>query len=153
MIPSVDAHAAIRAGVRLGGAASAPSRQLSHDLTYGFEPGTLKYVLNYSQAEVDRVFAALADPTRRAMAERLSRGPASASELAEPLNITLSAVVQHLAVLQGSGLVRSEKRGRVRVCEMEPSGLGLVEQWIAERKVAWEAHLDRLGEYLATEEE
>ena len=105
-------------------------------------------MLNHS-VEVDRVFAALADPSRRAMAERLSRGPASVSELAEPLAMTLSAVVQHLAVLQESGLVRSEKRGRVRICELDPSGLGLVERWIAERKGAWERRLDRLGDYLA----
>jgi DNA-binding transcriptional ArsR family regulator len=98
---------------------------------------------------IDRVFAALADPSRRAMTERLSRGPASVSELAEPLAMTLSAVVQHVAVLQESGLVRSQKSGRVRMCEIDPAGLAVVERWAAERRTTWERHLDRLGEYLA----
>jgi DNA-binding transcriptional ArsR family regulator len=98
---------------------------------------------------LDRVLAALADPGRRVMVERLSRGPASVSELAEPLSMTLSAVVQHVAVLEESGLVRSEKTGRVRTCRIDPSGLGVVERWIAERRAAWERRLDRLGDYLA----
>jgi DNA-binding transcriptional ArsR family regulator len=98
---------------------------------------------------VDRVFHALADPHRRVMVERLSLGPATVSELAQPLPMTLSAVVQHLHVLQRSGLVRSEKVGRVRTCRIEPAALRPVEQWIGARRASWERRLDRLGEYLA----
>ena len=98
---------------------------------------------------LDLVFQALADPTRRAMIERLSRGPASVSELAQPLDMSLSAVVQHLQVLETSGLVRSEKVGRVRTCRIEPRALRTAEQWIAERRTRWERRLDRLGDYLA----
>lgn len=83
------------------------------------------------------------------MVERLCRGPASVSELARPLDMTLSAVVQHLAVLEASGLVRSEKLGRVRTCRVELAGLRAAEQWIAERRATWERRLDRLGQYLA----
>jgi DNA-binding transcriptional ArsR family regulator len=99
--------------------------------------------------QLDRVFHALADPSRRGMVERLSRGPASVSELAKPLAMSLPAVVQHLAVLEASGLVRSEKVGRVRTCRIEPAALRTAEQWIAERQSSWERRLDRLGEYLA----
>jgi DNA-binding transcriptional ArsR family regulator len=98
---------------------------------------------------VDRVFHALADPNRRVIVERLSLGPATVSELAQPLPMSLSAVVQHLQVLQGSGLVRSEKVGRVRTCRIEPAALRPVEQWIGARRSSWERRLDRLGEYLA----
>ena len=98
---------------------------------------------------LDRMFHALADPTRRGMVERLSRGPASVSELAQPLDMTLSAAVQHLHVLEASGLVRSEKIGRVRNCRVEPMALRRAEQWIAERRTIWEGRLDRLGDYLA----
>ena len=105
-------------------------------------------MLNQS-ATLDRVFHALADPSRRGMVERLSRGPASVSELAQPLDITLAAVVQHLQVLEASGLVRSEKVGRVRTCRIEPAALRRAEQWIAERRTTWERRLDRLGDYLA----
>jgi DNA-binding transcriptional ArsR family regulator len=101
------------------------------------------------QDQVDRLFHALADPNRRAMVERLSRGPASVSELARPLPMSLPAVVQHLRVLETSGLVRSEKRGRVRTCHIEPTALRPVERWIGERRSAWERRLDSLGEYLA----
>jgi DNA-binding transcriptional ArsR family regulator len=100
-------------------------------------------------AALDRMFHALADPTRRVMVERLARGPASVSELAKPLTMSLPAVVQHLQVLEASGLVRSEKMGRVRTCRIEPKGLRAAEQWIAERRTIWEHRLDRLGEYLA----
>jgi DNA-binding transcriptional ArsR family regulator len=106
----------------------------------------------YRRAErepVDRVFHALADPSRRVIVERLSLGPATVSELAQPLPMSLSAVVQHLQVLQGSGLVRSEKVGRVRTCRIEPAALRPVEQWIGARRSSWERRLDRLGEYLA----
>jgi DNA-binding transcriptional ArsR family regulator len=100
---------------------------------------------------VDRVLHALADPSRRAIVERLSSGPASVSELAEPLPMSLPAVVQHLQVLERSGVVRSEKIGRVRTCRMEPAALRPVERWIGERRSTWERHLDHLGEYLAGE--
>src|SRR5919198_1184567 len=101
------------------------------------------------RGEVDRVFQALADPNRRVIVEQLSRGPASVSELAGPLPMSLPAVVQHLQVLETSGLVRSEKRGRVRTCHIEPAALRPVEQWISARRSHWERRLDRLGDYLA----
>jgi DNA-binding transcriptional ArsR family regulator len=100
-------------------------------------------------AQLDRVFHALGDPARRNMLERLSRGPASVSELAEPLAMSLPAVVQHLAVLEASGLVRTQKIGRVRTCQIETGALQGAEQWINERRSAWERRLDRLGDYLA----
>jgi DNA-binding transcriptional ArsR family regulator len=101
------------------------------------------------RAPLDLLFHALADPTRRVMLERLSRGPASVGELARPLDMSLSAVVQHLQVLETSGLVRSEKVGRVRTCRLEPGALRTAERWIAERRTSWERRLDRLGELLA----
>jgi DNA-binding transcriptional ArsR family regulator len=104
-------------------------------------------MLNY-QTPLDRAFQALADPTRRAMVERLSRGPASVSELARPLVMSLPAVMQHLAVLETSGLVVSEKAGRVRTCRINSAGLSEAEQWIAGRRMEWERRLDRLGDYL-----
>jgi len=100
---------------------------------------------------VDHVFRALADPTRRRMVERLSLGPASVSQLAAPLDMTMSAVVQHLAILQDCGLVRSEKVGRVRTCRMEPAALGNAENWFSGQRDRWEHRLDRLGEVLAEE--
>ncbi len=108
----------------------------------------LKQMLNHS-ATLDSMFQALADPTRRVMVERLTRGPASVGELAKPLAMSLSAVIQHLRVLEARGLVRSEKAGRVRTCRVEPKALRMAEHWIAERRTMWERHLDRLGEYLA----
>ena len=107
-------------------------------------------MLNYS-APLDDIFQALADPARRAMVERLTRGPASVSELARPLAMSLSAVVQHLQVLEGSGLVRSEKVGRVRTCQIDTAVLRTAEHWINERRTTWERRLDRLGDYLAAE--
>jgi DNA-binding transcriptional ArsR family regulator len=98
---------------------------------------------------LDRVFRALSDPSRMVMVERLSRGPASVSELARPLEISLPAVVQHLQVLEDSGLVSSEKVGRVRTCQIEATALRPAEDWIADRRTTWEHRLDRLGEYLA----
>ena len=100
-------------------------------------------------ATLDPVFHALADPSRRVMVERLTRGPASVSELALPLEMSLPAVIQHLQVLEASGLVRSEKRGRVRTCRIEPAALTSAEQWIAARRTTWERRLDRLGAHLA----
>ena len=104
-------------------------------------------------ANLDSLFQALADPTRRAIVERLSRGPASVSELARPFDMSLPAVVQHLALLEAAGVVASEKVGRVRTCRIEPGALSRAEQWIHERRTAWEQRLDRLGDYLAANPE
>ncbi len=98
---------------------------------------------------VDDVFRALGDPTRRDLVERLSGGPATVSQLAQPLAMSLSAVVQHLAVLESSGLVSSEKVGRTRTCRLEPVGLQLAADWFAGQRALWERRLDRLGEVLA----
>jgi len=98
---------------------------------------------------LDQVFQALADPTRRGMVERLVRGPASVSELSRPLAMSLSAVLQHLQVLEAAGLVSSEKAGRVRTCRIEPAALRTAEAWITDQRTAWETRLDRLGDYLA----
>jgi DNA-binding transcriptional ArsR family regulator len=103
----------------------------------------------HQSAELDLMFQALADPTRRVMVERLSRGPISVSELAQPLAMSLSAVLQHLQVLEASGLVRSEKIGRVRTCRIDPTALRTAEEWIARRRAMWARRLDRLGDYLA----
>lgn len=100
-------------------------------------------------AALDLLFHALADPARREMVERLSRGSASVGELAAPLTMSLPAVMQHLRVLETSGLVRSEKVGRVRTCRLELASLQTAERWIAERQATWERRLDRLGDYLA----
>ncbi len=99
---------------------------------------------------LDLTFQALSDPTRRAMVERLSRGPASVGELAKPLAMSLPAVLQHLAVLEGAGLVTSKKTGRVRTCRMEAAALSLAEDWINGRRTEWEQRFDRLGRYLET---
>lgn len=112
----------------------------------------VKWVLNQSPP-LDLLFQALSDSTRRAMVERLSRGPASVSDLAHPLAMSLPAVLQHLQVLEGSGLVRSEKVGRVRTCRIEPSALRMAEEWIAGRRAIWEHRLDRLGAFLADQED
>lgn len=98
-------------------------------------------------------FQALGDPTRRDLVDRLLRAPASVSQLAEPLEMTLSAVVQHLAVLEGAGLVRSQKLGRVRTYQVEPAGLRLAEDWFRPRRTPAESRLDRLGELLADQAE
>ena len=126
-------------------------KQLSDDLTIGRDGRILKCMLD--QTRIDQVFHALGDPTRRRLVEQLSRGPASASDLAEPLGITLAAVVQHLQVLERSGVVRTQKVGRVRTCRIEPAGLNVAAEWIAERKSLWERRLDRLGDILAEEEQ
>ena len=97
---------------------------------------------------LDHLFHALADPARRAMLERLSRGPAPVSELARPLPMSLPAAMQHLSVLEAAGLVHSEKVGRVRTCTIEPRALSQAEQWINARRIEWEHRFDRLGEYL-----
>jgi DNA-binding transcriptional ArsR family regulator len=100
---------------------------------------------------VDDVFRALGDPTRRGMVEHLGQGPATVSELAQPLDITLSAVVQHLAILESCWLTSSEKVGRTRTCRLRPMGLQLAEDWFAGQRAIWERRLDRLGEVLAAE--
>lgn len=97
---------------------------------------------------LDRLFKALADPARRAMIDRLSRGAASVSQLSDPLRISLPSVMQHLRLLEESGLVRSEKVGRVRTCHIVPARLDLAEQWITKRRALWERRLDLLGDYL-----
>ena len=103
-------------------------------------------------AELDRVFQALADPGRRVMMERLSQGPASVSELARPLDMSLAAVLQHVQVLEASGLVRSQKTGRTRTCSINSAALRSAEQWIAARRALWERRLDRLGAVLEGEQ-
>jgi DNA-binding transcriptional ArsR family regulator len=99
---------------------------------------------------LDQTFQALADSTRRAILAELTRGPSSVSKLARPLAMSLPAVMQHLAVLEESGLIRSVKIGRVRTCRIEPKALSMAEQWINQRRLEWERHFDRLGEYLET---
>src|SRR5256885_9855527 len=103
-----------------------------------------------NQAEtLDRAFQALSDPSRRAMVERLGRGPASVSDLAEPLPMSLPSVLQHLKVLEESGIVRSEKVGRVRMCNIEVAALRPAVRWISRLRAGWERRLDRLGAYLS----
>ncbi|HXL71822.1 MAG TPA: metalloregulator ArsR/SmtB family transcription factor [Rhizomicrobium sp.] len=104
-------------------------------------------MLNY-QTPLDLAFQALADPARRSIVERLTKGPASVSELAKPLPMSLPAVMLHLKVLEDSGLVKSEKVGRVRTCRIEAQPLSQAERWIAERRQMWERNLDRLGTFL-----
>jgi len=101
-------------------------------------------------AHLDRVFQALSDPTRRAIVGRLSRGPASVSELARPFAMAMPSLLQHLQVLEGCRLIRSEKVGRVRTCELQPSALGVAVDWIAEQRAIWEGRLDRMEAYVAT---
>ena len=102
---------------------------------------------------IDLVFHALDDPMRRAIVEKLSEGPLSVSLLATPLDITLTAVVQHLQVLEESGLVHTEKTGRVRTCRIETAGFSVLEQWISDRRSMWERRLDRLEDLLAESDE
>jgi DNA-binding transcriptional ArsR family regulator len=105
-----------------------------------------------AKLDIDRIFHALGDPTRRAMMEKLGDGPMSVSKLAEPLAMTLAAVVQHVQVLEECGLVRTEKTGRVRTCQIEPAGLDTAAQWIGARRSRWEQRLDVLGDLLEEEE-
>jgi DNA-binding transcriptional ArsR family regulator len=98
--------------------------------------------------DLDKTFAALADPARRAMVERLVIGPATVSELALPLPMSLPAVMLHLKVLEEAGLVTSRKEGRVRTCRIDPAKLSLAEKWVSSRRIMWEHSLDRLGAYL-----
>jgi len=116
-------------------------------LTIDTDAAILKCMLDQA-ADLDRVFHALADPSRRVMVERLSAGPASVSELGRPLEISLAAVLQHVQVLEASGLIRTHKTGRTRTCSIEQAVLRSAESWIAERRTLWERRLDRLGDYL-----
>ena len=102
--------------------------------------------------ELDVVFHALADPSRRSIVERLSLGSATVTDLAAPLPMSMPAVLQHLRVLEDSGLVRSRKVGRVRPRRIEVKALQPVERWIEERRSTWERRLDRLGAYLADDD-
>ena len=99
--------------------------------------------------DIGRIFHALGDPTRRTIVEMLSDGPSSVSRLAVPLGITLTAVVQHLQILEQSELVRTEKIGRVRTCRLESAGFSALEKWVRDRRSTWERRLDRLGDLLA----
>jgi DNA-binding transcriptional ArsR family regulator len=101
-----------------------------------------------NESHLNYAFAALADPARRTMLARLSRGPASVSELARPLPMSLPAVLQHLKALEESGLVRTEKRGRVRTARLEGNAIAEAEQWLTERRTEWEAQADRLENFL-----
>jgi DNA-binding transcriptional ArsR family regulator len=101
-----------------------------------------------NQKDIHRVFQALGDPTRRAIMEKLTAGSVSVSHLAAPLNMTLAAVVQHLQVLEESGLIYTEKVGRVRTCRIDPTGLTVAQRWIEDRRSLWEHRLDRLGDIL-----
>ncbi len=115
-------------------------------------PGaTLKKMLKYTD-RVDHIFHALADPTRRAIVDRLCSRPLSVSEVARPLAMSLPAVVQHLQILEASGLVQSEKVGRVRTCRVEPAALRAAEGWINARRTEWERRFDRLADVLAEPE-
>ncbi len=98
---------------------------------------------------MDRTFRALADPTRRAMVERLARGPASVSELARPFRMALPSLLEHVRVLESCGLVQTEKVGRVRTCRLDPAPIKTTEAWLSKQRVAWERRLDRLETYLA----
>ena len=104
------------------------------------------------QLQIDRLFHALGDPTRRAILDQLSRGPTTVTRLAGPLGITLTAIGQHLQILEECDLVRTEKVGRVRTCRIESAGFSLLEQWIKEHRSHWELRLDRLGELLNEED-
>jgi DNA-binding transcriptional ArsR family regulator len=106
-------------------------------------------MLNY---QLDPVFRALADPTRRAIIERLTAGDATVSELARPLDMSLPAVMQHVQLLEDSGLVRTRKSGRVRTCRVESAALRAAESWLAERRTLWARRLDRLATVLAEQQ-
>ena len=130
------------------GRRSPAGKYLSYPLTIQQRPCILKYMLNHV-ADLDSVFHALADPGRRLMLERLGQGPASVSELGKSLPISLAAVVQHVQVLEASGLVRTQKLGRTRMCSLNLVPLRSAERWISERRAFVERRLDRLGQYLA----
>lgn len=103
-----------------------------------------------NESRLDHAFQALADPARRSMLARLSRGPASVSELARPLPMSLPAVMQHLKALEGSGLIKTEKKGRIRTARLQGNAIAEAEQWLTDRRTEWEAQADRLENFLAT---
>jgi DNA-binding transcriptional ArsR family regulator len=125
----------------------AAPQYLSIYLTIGVVGPILESMLHRSEG-VDRVFQALADPSRRLMVERLVTGPASVSQLAEPLPMSLAGAIQHLGVLEAAGVVSTEKVGRVRTCRLEPAVLRQVEAWLVDQRTVWEHRLDRLGDEL-----
>ncbi|EPG73201.1 DNA-binding helix-turn-helix protein [Leptospira fainei serovar Hurstbridge str. BUT 6] len=108
-------------------------------------------MLNNSPS-LDRIFYALSDPSRRTIVERLSKKEASVSELATPLEMSMAAVIQHIQILEESGLIKTQKIGRVRTCRVEPTALERIETWLLQRKKFWERNLDRLGEFLEKSE-
>ena len=130
------------------GRRSPEGKYLSYPLTIQQRLCILKHMLN-NVSDLDSVFHALADPGRRLMLERLGQGPASVSELGKSLPMTLAAVVQHVQVLEASGLVRTQKLGRTRMCSLNLVPLQSAERWIAERRAFVERRLDLLGQYLA----
>lgn len=109
--------------------------------------------MKQTSIDTDRLFHALGDPTRRAILDAIIERPVSVSKLAQPLGITLTAVAQHLQILEEAGLAQTEKIGRVRTCRIEGSGFRALEKWIHDHRVAWETKLDRLGELLADEDQ
>ncbi len=119
-------------------------------LDYSSFVAILKWMLDHS---LDRVFHALSDPSRREMVERLAREPASVSELAAPFGMSLAAVVQHVQVLEGCGVVRTEKIGRTRMCKLEPKALGAAERWCRDRRALWEHRFDLLERLLECDPE
>ncbi|TPI21986.1 metalloregulator ArsR/SmtB family transcription factor [Mesorhizobium sp. B4-1-1] len=104
--------------------------------------------VSQSPPPIDGIFRALADPTRRGVVERLNRSPASVSELAEPFEMALPSFVEHLKVLEGCGLVQSQKTGRVRTYSLSPEPLQLAENWLAEQRALWERRLDQFDAYV-----
>jgi DNA-binding transcriptional ArsR family regulator len=108
-------------------------------------------MLNHSKS-LDRIFYALSDQSRRLIVEQLSKKEASVSELAQPLKMSMPAVVQHIQILEESGLIRTQKSGRVRTCRIEPRSLEVIEGWLTQRRRLWERNLDRLGEFLERSE-
>jgi DNA-binding transcriptional ArsR family regulator len=116
-------------------------------LTFPDGKRIVKLMINQS-ADVDRLLHALADPTRRQIVERLGSGPASVTALAAPLPMSLPGVVQHLRVLEESGLIASQKVGRVRTCSLDLERLETVQAWITARRATWDRRLDRLGDVL-----
>lgn len=105
---------------------------------------------NPSLPPIDGIFRALADPTRRRVVERLNRSPASVSELAQPFEMALPSFIEHLKVLEGCGLVRSEKTGRTRTYQLAPEPMKLAENWLAEQRTLWERRLDQFDAYVMT---
>lgn len=103
--------------------------------------------------DMNRLFHALGDSTRRAILDKLTERPMSVSGLAKPLGITLTAVAQHLQILEEAGLVSTEKLGRVRTCQIETAGLDALDRWIRDHRTSWERKLDRLGQFLGEEDE